>query len=72
MALEKAKQKDIIRFKLDKVEMKLSQMRDSKTQVIEGSYFIYAVEMKLALHGTDCYHLLQFHHRILTPAVFRI
>jgi hypothetical protein len=47
MALETAKQKDnedIIReteFKLDEVKMKLSQMRKSKTQVIEGSSFLF-------------------------------
>jgi len=47
MTLETAKQKskrDIIReteFKLDEVEMKLSQMRKSITQVAEGSCFFY-------------------------------
>jgi len=60
MALETAKQrvkKDIIsetEFKLGEVEMKLSQMKDSKTQVIGGScFFIYTVYMRLALQGPD-------------------
>jgi hypothetical protein len=79
MALETAKQrdkKDVIsetEFKLGEVEMKLARMIKSKTQVIEGScFFIYTVYMRLALQGPDYCHLLQFHHRILIPAVFSI
>ena len=65
MALETAKQKDkkdIIsenECKLGEVEMRLSQLRKSKTQVTEGSCFwMYAVKMGLALQGTDYCHLL--------------
>ena len=65
MALETAKQKvmkDVITetvSKLSEVEMKLSQLRKSKTQVTEGSCcLIYIVEMRLALQGTDCCRLL--------------
>jgi len=76
MALETAKQKDKkdaineTVFKLSEVEMKLSQLRKSKTQVTEGSCcLIYTVKMRLALQGTDYCCLLQFHHHILSPAV---
>ena len=76
MALETAKQKDKkdaineTVFKLSEVEMKLSQLRKSKTQVTEGSCcLIYTVKMRLALQGIDYCCLLQFHHHILSPAV---
>jgi len=79
MALETAKQKDkkdvIIEtlFKLSEVETKLSQLRKSKTQVTEGNCCLnYSVKMRLALKETDCCHLLQFYHYILSPTVFRI
>jgi hypothetical protein len=79
MALETAKQKDKKAdinetvFKLSEVEMKLSQLRKSKTQVTEGSCcLIYTVKMRLELQGTDYCCLLQFHHHILSPSVFRI
>jgi hypothetical protein len=79
MALETAEQKDkkdVITetlLKLSDVDMKLSQLRKSKTQVTEGRCcLIYTVKMRLALQGTDCCHLQQFHHHILSPTVFRI
>jgi hypothetical protein len=65
MALETAEQKNKeaaiteTLSKLKEVEMKLSQLRKSKTQVTEGSCcLIYTVKMRLALQGTDCCHLL--------------
>jgi hypothetical protein len=80
MALETAKQKEkkdaVIEteFKLGEVELKLSQLRRSKTQVTEGSCcLIYTVGMRLALQQTDYWHLAaQFHYHILSPAVFSI
>jgi hypothetical protein len=64
MALETAKQKEkkdsVIEteLKLGEVELKLSQLRRSKTQVTEGSCLFYTVEIRLALQETDCWHLL--------------
>jgi hypothetical protein len=59
MALETAQRKDkkdVITetmLKLSEVEMKLSQLRRSKTQVTEGSCcLIYTVKMRLALQGS--------------------
>jgi len=79
MALETAVQKDkkdaVIGtlLKLSEVDMKLSQLSKSKTQVTEGSCCLnYTVKMRLALQGTDCCHLLQFYHHILSPTVFKI
>jgi hypothetical protein len=80
MALETAKQKDkkdVIcqtEFKLGEVEKKLSQMRNSKTQVTEGSsLLIYTVKMRLALQAPEyCPLLVQVCHNIISSAVFRI
>jgi hypothetical protein len=64
MALETAKQKykmDVIKeteFKLSEVEMKLSQLRRSKTQVEGSCCLIYTVKIRLALQAADCCQLL--------------
>jgi hypothetical protein len=65
MALETAKRrekKDVvgeIEFKLGDVELKLSQLRRSKTQVTEGScLLIYTIKLRDALQGPECCSLL--------------